>query len=133
MMAKELLISVQKQIDIFFPNSKIHEEVRIVLDIRDTCKIWFWLLSKTEVQKKCRKSEITSKCGLNFFCLSYAGLSVISLFSATLFVIYKLRKLREGDLSLLEIFTNIDTQTRTPIARRTNVKAMSVNVITTFF
>ena len=34
---------------------------------------------------------------------------------------------------LLEIFKNIETQTRTPIASRTNVKAMSVNAMTTFF
>ena len=58
---------------------------------------------------------------------------VISHFGATLYIIYKLRQLREGDLSRVEIFKNIDTQTRTPIARRTNVKAMSVNAITTFF
>ena len=58
---------------------------------------------------------------------------VMSLFDATLYIIYKLRQLREGDLSRVEIFKNIDTQTRTPIARRTNVKAMSVNAITTFF
>ena len=32
-MAKELLISIQKQINIFCPNSKIRKEVRIVLDI----------------------------------------------------------------------------------------------------
>ena len=71
------------------------------------------------------------KCGPNFFWLSYAGL--LCLFGATLYIIYKLRQLREGDLSRVKILKNIDTQTRTPIARRTNVKAMSVNAITTFF
>ena len=59
---------------------------------------------------------------------------VISVFGATLYIIYiKLHQLREGDLSRFEFFKNIATQTRTPIARRTNVKAMSVNAITTFF
>ena len=58
---------------------------------------------------------------------------VISLFGAKLYIIYKLRQMREGDLSRFEFFKNIATQTRTPITRRTNVKAMSVNAITTFF
>ena len=113
----------------------MYEEIRIVLDIQEVCTNFysdFHLKKKLKRNKSTGKAKITSNVGrISFACL--LPVCNKSLWCYMLYIIYKLRQLREGDLSRVEIFKNIDTQTRTPIARRTNVKAMSVNAITTFF